>query len=180
MFLLLCFALHACSTHLAVSPSPTRTTDHAPLLDLCPLPCSQCSVHSAACLTLSTRLYDACRTELPSFTSARSLAVSALSAATDLSSLSHVVLTHLDPKAVPTLEAVLVAVAAARNSSGAASGSKLQLVLSNPALQLLQSIWGKLRGASGSELHWGSAQIAVWVRPGVSSGGLSGSELHWG
>jgi hypothetical protein len=57
-------------------------------------------------------------------------------------SLTHVVLTHLDPKSIPTLEALL-----SRLPPSGGSKPVPVLVLSNPALRLLQTTLGGLHGA---------------------------------
>jgi len=57
--------------------------------------------------------------------------VAALAEATPLSGLTHILITHLDPKSIPTLELLLARLKAA--------GSQPILTLSNPALRLLQS-----------------------------------------
>ena len=49
-------------------------------------------------------------------------------------------LTQLDPKSIPSLEALLAAVVSER---GAAKATPLQVVLSNPAARLLQSAMGE-------------------------------------
>ncbi|GAX73888.1 hypothetical protein CEUSTIGMA_g1338.t1 [Chlamydomonas eustigma] len=66
--------------------------------------------------------------------------VSAVRGLTPLAKLSHLILTQLDPKSIPSLEALLKAIIAERGSSSAPA---LQLVLSNPAAQLLQSALGE-------------------------------------
>lgn len=60
--------------------------------------------------------------------------VDALASATSLASLTHVLITHLDPKAIPTLERVL--------ARATAAGARPQVILSNPAVRLLQATWG--------------------------------------
>ncbi len=57
---------------------------------------------------------------------------------TPLSEITHIVLTQLDPKNIPSLEALLKARLASKPSN------KLEVVLSNPAARLLQSAMGKL------------------------------------
>ncbi|KAF5831756.1 beta-lactamase-like protein, partial [Dunaliella salina] len=49
--------------------------------------------------------------------------------------LTHIIITHLDPKAIPTLKAVLNKLTAA--------GKRPTVVLSNPGLRLLQSVFGE-------------------------------------
>jgi flavorubredoxin len=49
--------------------------------------------------------------------------------------LTHIVITHLDPKAIPTLKTVLKIMAQA--------GKMPTVVLSNPGLRLLQSVLGE-------------------------------------
>lgn len=56
---------------------------------------------------------------------------------TPLSEITHIVLTQLDPKNIPSLEALLKA-RMAQNPS-----TKLEVVLSNPAARLLQSAMGE-------------------------------------
>lgn len=63
--------------------------------------------------------------------------VAALSEAVPLSSLSHIIITQLDPKSIPTLQLLLSKV------KEAGPAVKPTLVLSNPALRLLQSTMGK-------------------------------------
>lgn len=58
-------------------------------------------------------------------------AADALARATSTSRLTHIVITHLDPNRIPSLEAVLQRVQAA--------GARPQLILSNPALRILQT-----------------------------------------
>ncbi|KAG2453394.1 hypothetical protein HYH02_001618 [Chlamydomonas schloesseri] len=65
--------------------------------------------------------------------------VSALEKQTPLTSLTHIILTHLDSKAIPSLELLLQR----RLAAGPAPGSSLQVVLSNPALRLLQTTIGE-------------------------------------
>lgn len=70
-------------------------------------------------------------------------AVTSVKLLTPLRELTHIVLTQLDPKSIPSLEALLVAVNLARGSDS--SASMLQVVLSNPAARLLQSALGESR-----------------------------------
>ncbi|GLC37163.1 hypothetical protein PLESTB_000986800 [Pleodorina starrii] len=56
-----------------------------------------------------------------------------------LDSLTHLILTQLDTKALPSLEALL----AARKAAAPPSAAPLTVVLSNPALRLLQSSLGE-------------------------------------
>jgi hypothetical protein len=63
--------------------------------------------------------------------------VEALQQSGSLAKLTHIVITQMDAKAVPTLQQVLAA-----RLAGAAAGAKLEIVLSNPALQLLQNAMG--------------------------------------
>lgn len=58
-----------------------------------------------------------------------------------LSGLTHIVITQLDPKAIPSLEALLARLAQQAAGAGA-DAAKPQVVLSNPALRLLQSTLG--------------------------------------
>jgi hypothetical protein len=51
-----------------------------------------------------------------------------------LRGLTHVIITHLDPKSIPTLAKVL--------SKATSGGARPTVILTNPALQLLQSTWG--------------------------------------
>ncbi|KXZ51271.1 hypothetical protein GPECTOR_13g758 [Gonium pectorale] len=67
--------------------------------------------------------------------------VSTLAAQTPLTGLTHLIITQLDPKAMPSLERLLAARAQA--VAGAAGAAPLQVVLSNPALRLLQSTLGE-------------------------------------
>ena len=62
-------------------------------------------------------------------------AVDQLSSTLPLNSLTHIVITNLDPKSIPTLEAVCA-------RSGRA-GASITVVASAPALALLQAAWGK-------------------------------------
>ena len=66
--------------------------------------------------------------------------MSSVKTLTPLSELTHIVLTQLDPKSIPSLEALLAAVVSER---GAAKATPLQVVLSNPAARLLQSAMGE-------------------------------------
>lgn len=59
-----------------------------------------------------------------------------------LSGLTHIVITQLDPKAIPSLEALLARLAQQAAGAGA-DAAKPQVVLSNPALRLLQSTLGE-------------------------------------
>ena len=54
---------------------------------------------------------------------------------THVSDITHVFITHLDPKSIPTLKEVLTFLAGA--------GKKPTVVLSNPGLRLLQSVFGE-------------------------------------
>jgi len=58
----------------------------------------------------------------------------ALAGAANLSNLTHIVCTHLDPNRIPSLEAVL--------ARAQAAGAKPTLILTNPALRVLQSSIG--------------------------------------
>ncbi|GFR44040.1 hypothetical protein Agub_g5200 [Astrephomene gubernaculifera] len=124
--------------------------------------------------------------------------VEALSAQAPLPSLTHLLITHLDPKAIPTLELLLLTrrnqqrqqrqqlqqqeggqqegqavapgAAAAAGSPGSSSGSggqgeapplpPLQVVLSNPALKLLESTLGSPPPGSPSLLSGVQLQVA--------------------
>ena len=63
------------------------------------------------------------------------LAVAALAREADLSTISHVVITHMGPNRIPTLAAVLTKALAKRPRSA----PPLQLVVSNPLLKVLQA-----------------------------------------
>ena len=63
------------------------------------------------------------------------LAVAALAREADLSTISHVVITHMGPNRVPTLAGVLEKILAARGRAA----PPLQLVVSNPLVKVLQS-----------------------------------------
>lgn len=64
--------------------------------------------------------------------------VSVLKSLGPLKNLTHIVLTQLDPKNIPSLEAVLTAMLAEAGSS-----KQVQVVVSNPAARLLQSVLGE-------------------------------------
>lgn len=64
--------------------------------------------------------------------------VSVLKSLGPLKNLTHIVLTQLDPKNIPSLEAVLRAMLAEAGSS-----KQVQVVVSNPAARLLQSVLGE-------------------------------------
>ncbi len=61
-------------------------------------------------------------------------AVESLASSIPVPELTHIIITHLDPKSIPTLKAVLKQLAGA--------GKKPTVVLSNPGLRLLQSVIG--------------------------------------
>ncbi len=63
-------------------------------------------------------------------------AVAALKGSIKLSDLTHIVITHMDPKSIPTLELLL-------KTLGEEGGDKAKMILSNPALKLLQSSMGR-------------------------------------
>ncbi|MEW5312660.1 MAG: hypothetical protein WDW38_004276 [Sanguina aurantia] len=92
--------------------------------------------------------------------------VAALSSLTPPSSLTHIIITQLDPKAIPTLEALLRTCQAGRTSD-----AKLQVVLSNPALRLLQSAMGEKpeKAALLSEVNFIVARSGAEISLGASS-----------
>ena len=67
-------------------------------------------------------------------------AVASVRQLTPLSELTHIVLTQLDPKSIPSLEALLTAASEERGSSL----QPIQVVVSNPAARLLQSALGEI------------------------------------
>lgn len=85
------------------------------------------------------------------------------------SALTHLVLTHLDPKCLPTLEVLLRAA-----TKGRPEGSRrLQLMLSNPALKLLETTLSDKEGGAEllSKVHTNviKASGAVSLGDGTSS-----------
>lgn len=68
-----------------------------------------------------------------------------------MSDLTHIVITHLDPKAIPTLKAVLNVITKA--------GKTPTVILSNPGLRLLQSVFGE--GACDESS--GEGRVQVWA-----------------
>jgi hypothetical protein len=72
-------------------------------------------------------------------------AADALSSTMSLRDLTHVVITHLDPKSIPTLAKVL--------GKATRQGARPTVVLSNPALQLLQSTFGRWPCAGCDPIH---------------------------
>lgn len=64
-----------------------------------------------------------------------------LQSETPLEAIDHIVITHLDPKAIPTLNALLEAITRKRTSP-------VEVTLTNPAQQLLQSSMGEQPGSA--------------------------------
>lgn len=77
-------------------------------------------------------------------------AASAVSSLTPLTEVTHLVITHLSPKAINALEKVIRAMTEGRTAA------KPKLVLSNLALRLLQASWG--------EQHRGAPFVYMVVR----------------
>jgi hypothetical protein len=61
--------------------------------------------------------------------------VACLKQQTDLAAISHVVITHMGPNRIPSLRAVLSAITEARG----AGAPPVQVVVSNPLVQVLES-----------------------------------------
>jgi len=80
-----------------------------------------------------------------------------------VSSLTHIIITHLDPKAIPTLKEVLHQLAQA--------GRKPTVVLSNPGLRLLQSVLGAAGGCVYVcvRLVVACMRTCLWVGGGVGA-----------
>lgn len=79
-----------------------------------------------------------------------------LSSNIQVTELTHIIITHLDPKAIPTLKAVLNKLATA--------GKSPTVVLSNPGLRLLQSVFGEKK----EDAHLLSAAQYSVARSGMS------------
>lgn len=86
--------------------------------------------------------------------------MAALEKQTPLTALTHIILTHLDAKAIPSLELLLQRRLAA--GAGAAGSSPLQVVLSNPALRLLQTTVGACACGGWGGGAWGGAGGRGW------------------
>lgn len=98
--------------------------------------------------------------------------VAALSESVSLTSLTHIVITHLDPKSIPTLELLLAAMTTKGNT-------KPTVVLSNPAQRLLQSTLGDKpeRAALLSSIQLSTARSGQQIQLGTNPANVLRVEL---
>lgn len=94
----------------------------------------------------------------------------ALGKATPISSLTHIVITHIDPNRIASLEAVLTRVAA--------GGNKPTVICTNPASKVLQTSLGGWRGR-GQRLQ-GPVQGSSGAAGGDLAGGAEGAPTQRG